>query len=105
VLCTLSEPEFSPLLKDLSEREGANKAVGFSAGRFCPPEDTGLCLGTSVVVMMGGGEEVANQPAPGREAYQNMPGYMLANDNAPTSHAPSPGEAHWPSKGFRSGFL
>lgn len=52
-----------------------------------------------------GGEEGANQLAPGREAYQNMPGYMLANDNAPTSHAPSPGEAHWPSKGFRSGSL
>ena len=61
MLCTLSEPEFSPLLKDLSEREGANKAVGFSAGRFCPPEDTGLCLGTSVVVMMGvgGGKDAA----------------------------------------------
>lgn len=50
-----------------------------------------------------GGEEGANQLAPGPRAYQNMPGYMLANDNAPTSHAPSPGEAHWPSKGFRSG--
>lgn len=27
VLCTVSEPEFSPLLKEISEREGANKAV------------------------------------------------------------------------------
>lgn len=57
MLCTVSEPEFSPLLKEISEHEGANRLQRFSAGWSCPPEDRGLCLGTSVVVMTGVGVE------------------------------------------------
>lgn len=52
---------------------------------------------------MADGEEGANQPAPGREAYQNTPGYMLANDNARTSHAHLQVKPIGPAKGVGMG--
>lgn len=56
----------------------------------------------------GGGEgrrRTQSETVPCCVAYQDTAGYVLTNENATKSQAPSPSEAHWPNEGVRGGSI